>query len=44
MSYKNMKARKRFMAIALSGAMMLSVTGCGSNRRCTDIREPGDHE
>ena len=30
MSYKNMKARKRFMAIALSGAMMLSVTGCGS--------------
>lgn len=25
-----MKARKRFMAIALSGAMMLSVTGCGS--------------
>lgn len=30
MSYKNMKARKKFMAIALSGAMMLSVTGCGS--------------
>lgn len=30
MSYKNMKARKRFMAVALSGAMMLSVTGCGS--------------
>ena len=26
----NMKIRKRWMAIVLSGAMMLSVTGCGS--------------
>ena len=40
MSYKNMKARKRFMAIALSGAMMLSVTGSTATGDVQTLENP----